>query len=152
LNDVSKWDQRFLKLAYDVSDWSKDPSTKVGAVIARGKRFISLGYNGFPVGVEDTEERLNERELKYQLIVHGERNAIIFAERSLVGCTLYTVPFMPCSVCAGMVIQAGITRVVAPYSDNPRWIESFKLTESMFREAGVTLETPVYERKLQTLG
>jgi dCMP deaminase len=152
LIDVSKWDQRFLKLAYDVSDWSKDPSTKVGAVIARGKRFISLGYNGFPVGVEDTEERLNERELKYQLIVHGERNAIIFAERSLVGCTLYTVPFMPCSVCAGMVIQAGITRVVAPYSDNPRWIESFKLTESMFREAGVTLETPVYERKLQTLG
>lgn len=144
---ANKWDLRFLKLATEVSTWSKDPSTRVGAVIADGKRFISLGYNGFPEGVDDTEERLNNRDLKYALIVHAERNAIIFANRNLYGCTLYTVPFMPCSVCAGMIIQAGITRVVAPLNNNPRWIESFKHTRMMFEEAEVELDLIDMENK-----
>jgi dCMP deaminase len=131
------WDNWFLGLAQYISTASKDPSTKVGAVIVDSdRRVISVGYNGFAKGVKDTDERLNNRELKYKMIVHGEMNAIIFAERSLQGCTLYTYPFMPCSRCASMVIQAGITRVVAPKSDNPRWIEDFKLSEEMFAEAG----------------
>lgn len=140
VKDVKKWDRRFLEMAEFVSCWSKDPSTKVGAVITDEKnRVVSIGYNGLPQGVEDTDERLNNRELKYKLIVHGERNAILFAGRSVEGCTLYTWPFMPCATCAGMVIQAGIQRVVAPYSDNPRWQEDFKLTEQLFSEAGVML-------------
>jgi len=131
------WDNWFLGLAQYISTASKDPSTKVGAVIVDSdRRVISVGYNGFAKGVKDTDERLNNRELKYKMIVHGEMNAIIFAERSLQGCTLYTYPFMPCSRCASMVIQAGIPRVVAPKSDNPRWIEDFKLSEEMFAEAG----------------
>jgi dCMP deaminase len=137
---VEKWDRRFLELARFISCWSKDPSTRVGAVIVdENRRIVSTGYNGLPQGVEDTDERLQNRELKYKLIVHGERNAVLFAGRSVHGCTLYTTPFMPCSVCAGMMIQAGIKRVVAPYSDNPRWIEDFKLTEQLFGEAGVEL-------------
>lgn len=137
---VEKWDRRFLELAEHISCWSKDPSTKVGAVITDQKnRVVSVGYNGLPMGVEDTDERLNNRDLKYKMIVHGERNAMLFAGRPLDDCTLFTWPFMPCSVCASMVIQAGITRVVAPFSENPRWVEDFKLTEQLFVEAGVNL-------------
>lgn len=137
---VTWWDRWFLGLAQYVSSASKDPSTKVGAVIVdENRRIVSTGYNGLPQGVEDTDERLNNRELKYKLIVHGERNALLFASKPVHGCTLYTTPFMPCSVCAGMVIQAGIKRVVAPYSDNPRWAEDFKLTEQLFSEAEVEL-------------
>lgn len=136
---VSKWDMRYLSLAEFVSRWSKDPSTQVGAVVTKGKAVVSIGFNGLPMGVEDTDERLNNRELKYKMICHGEQNAMTFAHRDLTGCTLYTFPFMPCSVCAGRVIQEGIIRVIAPYSDNPRWQEAFVLTRQMFKEAGVEL-------------
>lgn len=140
IKDVKKWDRRFLELAQLISSWSLDPSTKVGAVIVDEKRrIISAGYNGLPIGVEDTYERLNNRELKYKLIVHAERNALLFAERSVKGCVIYTWPFMPCATCASMIIQSGVTRVVAPYSDNPRWVEDFKLAEELFLEAGVEL-------------
>lgn len=134
-----KWDQRFLELAKLVSTWSKDPSTKVGAVIADDRRIISVGYNGFPEGVFDTPERYNNRDLKYKYMVHAERNALLFANTSVKGMTLYTYPFMPCSECAGMVIQAGIKRVVTLVNTNERWKESFKITTNMFDEAGVKL-------------
>jgi dCMP deaminase len=137
---ITKWDKRFLGLAQHVAQWSKDPSTQVGAVIVdEDQRVVSLGFNGLPRGVEDTVQRLADRDVKYQMIVHGERNAIIFAQRSLHGCTMYTWPFMSCSVCAAMIIQAGIRRCVAPYSDNSRWTDSFKLTQDMFTEAGIVL-------------
>jgi dCMP deaminase len=139
MND--KWDMRFLLMAAHAASWSLDPSTQTGAVIVdNNRRIISQGYNGLPQGVEDTHERLHNRELKYSMIVHAERNALIFAERSLRECTLYTWPFMSCSVCAAMVIQAGITRVVAPFSDNPRWVDSFELSRQMFEEAGVEID------------
>lgn len=137
---MMKWDRRMLEMAYQISTWSKDPSTKVGAVITdKDYRVISVGYNGLPKAVEDKEERLNNRELKYKIIVHAERNAMLFAKCPLDYCTLFTVPFMPCATCASMVIQAGIKRVVAPYNENPRWVEDFKLTEELFTEAGVQL-------------
>ena len=134
-----KWDQRFLELAQLVSTWSKDPSTKVGAVIADDRKIISVGYNGFPEGVLDTAERYYDRETKYKYMVHAERNALIFANNSVKGMTLYTYPFMPCSECAGMVIQAGIKRVVTLINENERWKKSFKITQRMFGEAGVRL-------------
>jgi dCMP deaminase len=135
-----KWDRRFIGLAQYISSWSKDPSTQAGAVIVGpAKEVISVGYNGLPIGVDDLPERLNNREIKYKIIVHCERNAIIFARTNLVRCTLYTWPFMPCAACAGMVIQAGIIRCVAPINNNPRWQEDFKLTQQMFDEAGVEL-------------
>ena len=137
-----KWDKRYLSLAEFVAQWSKDPSTKTGAVICDpSKRIISLGYNGFPIGVDDSPERLNNREVKYQMIVHCERNAIIFARQNLEGCTLYTWPFASCSACAGMVIQTGIKRVVYPKLTDPglieRWGKSLELTYQMFDEAGL---------------
>ncbi len=127
-----------MELAKFVAQWSKDPSTQTGAVITDPKRrVISVGYNGLAQGVEDLPERLNNRDIKYKIIVHCERNALLFANRSCEGCTLYTWPFMSCSTCAAMVIQAGINRCVAPWSDNPRWNDDFELAQQMFREAGV---------------
>jgi dCMP deaminase len=120
-----KWDQRFLDMACLVGGWSKDPSTKTGAVIVDvQKRVVSVGYNGFPAQVVD-DARLDCRELTYEIIVHAEVNALMFAQRAVVGCTVYTYPFMSCSRCAAMIIQAGITRHVAPRNDAPRWAQSF---------------------------
>lgn len=136
-----KWDKRYLELAQFVAQWSKDPSTKTGAVIVSPDNFVvAVGYNGFPRGVEDTDARLNDRETKYKMIVHCERNALLAAKQDLTGSTLYTWPFMSCAPCAGMVIQAGVKRVVAHRNDNPRWQEDFKLTQQMFWEAGVTID------------
>ena len=137
---MNNWHQRFLSLAEHIAQWSKDPSTQVGAVIVdTDRRIISTGYNGLPQGVTDSDERLQVRETKYEMIVHGEINAILFAKQDLQGSTLYTWPLMPCSRCAGIVIQSGVKTVVAPYNDNPRWADSFTLSETMFRESNVKL-------------
>jgi dCMP deaminase len=132
-----KWDLRFLDLAKLVSTWSKDPSTQVGAAIAdKDNRVISIGYNGFPVGIED-DDRLHHRETKYSMIIHGEMNAILFANRSLLGCTLYTYPFMPCPRCAGLIIQSGISRVVSFVNKTDRWEKDFELSRELFHESDV---------------
>lgn len=136
-----KWDRRFLALAQHIAQWSKDPSTKTGAVIVDpGNRLVSSGYNGFPRGVNDTPERLENREMKYKIIVHCERNALLFAREPVNGYRLYTWPFMPCAPCASMVIQAGIIEVIAPVSDNSRWLEDFNLARTLFGEAGVKVK------------
>lgn len=143
-NKQLKWDLRFLEMAKLVSTWSKDPSTQTGAVIVdKNNRVISVGYNGFAKGTIDSEERYNNRELKYKIIVHCERNAIIFAQKNLEGCTLYTYPFQSCSTCASMVINAGITRCVAPpvpEDKKVRWEEDMKLSSQLFAEAGVKVD------------
>jgi dCMP deaminase len=136
---MADWDARFLEMAILVSKWSKDPSTKVGAVITRGKFVVSLGFNGHPAGVADSADRLEIRENKYRTIIHAEINAILSAGKPLQGCTLYVWPFMPCSQCASIIIQSGIRRVVTVPSDSERWAESFQCTEQLFREAGVEL-------------
>lgn len=137
---TSKWDQRFVDLAKHVSIWSKDPSTQTGAVITHGKRVVSVGFNGLPPGVEDTHERLHNRELKYKIIMHCERNAMLYARESLHGATLYTYPFMSCATCASMVITAGIKRHVAPKIPDDkleRWKADMELSMELFKEAGV---------------
>lgn len=137
------WDKYFLDLGRMVATKSKDPSTKVGAVIVRPDRtIVSLGYNGFPRGVADTSERLNDRPTKYSLVVHAEMNAILSARESLQGYTLYTVPFMPCDRCFVHVIQAGITRVVFPRATPDqllRWGAAFEAVLMLAGEAGITM-------------
>ncbi len=133
-----KWDRRFIELAHHISSWSKDNSTKVGAVITDKKqRIVSLGFNGFARGVEDRDERLNNRELKYQIIIHSEINAIINAPRSVEGCTIYTWPFISCSQCTSTIINSGIKRIVAPDYFPERWKDSFELSLTLFKEARV---------------
>jgi dCMP deaminase len=140
MRDDKKWDSRFLGLAKHVSTWSLDPSTKVGSVITdESNRIVSLGYNGFPRGVKD-DERLYDRETKLKVIVHAERNCLLFAGKPLDNCIIYTWPFQPCSVCTGMIIQSGIKRVVSIASDNPRWKQDFEIASAMLEESGVKLE------------
>lgn len=138
-----KWDKRYMEMAKLVASWSKDPSTQTGAVIVKNNQVIAVGYNGFPKGVEDTPERLNNRELKYKMIIHCEINAMIgVPKHDLEGATLYTWPFASCSRCAVQVIQAGIKRCVAPPIPEElkeRWAEELQLTENMFKEAGIEI-------------
>ena len=137
----TKWDERFLGLAKVVGSWSKDPSTQVGAVIVDdNNRIISIGFNGFPKGVKDSEERLLDRELKYDIVIHAEANALSFANRSVEGCTMYTYPFQPCSRCAGLIIQSEIKRVVSVIHPDKRWEKSFQIARQLFQESGIILE------------
>lgn len=136
-----KWDKRFLSLAQFISTWSKDPSTKVGAVIVdKNRRIVSAGYNGFARKVKDSKRRYNNRNTKYLITLHAERNAIIFAKQDLSGTTIYTSAFMPCATCASMIIQAGIKRVVSPKETPKRWKKDCKLAKKMFKEAGIKLK------------
>ncbi len=131
-----KWDLRYLHLAKVFSTWSKDPSTKVGAVIAKGKLLVSSGYNGFPQGVLDDPETLENRQQKYKRVIHAEVNAILFAKKRK-NCTLYTYPLLPCSCCASIIIQSGITSVVSIDNIPERWKESIDVSLELFREAKV---------------
>ena len=134
------WDERFLALAHHVSQWSKDPSTKVGAVlVGLDKRQVALGYNGFPRGVLDSASRLADRDIKLRYTIHAERNVLDNAHFPTQGATLYcTHP--PCTSCALSIISKGIARVVSsPMSSEfaSRWGAEAFLSRDLFREAGV---------------
>lgn len=137
------WDEWFISLAYAIANKSKDPSTKVGALIIRPDRTIAAaGYNGFPRSIADTEERLNNRPIKYSLIIHAEMNAVLTARENLSGYTLYTVPFMPCDRCFVHMLQAGITRFVFPKAtadQESRWGDAFNTVRLLAEEAKVEL-------------
>lgn len=137
----NKWHIRFLELAEFIAQWSKDPSTKVGAVIVDEKRrIVSTGYNGFAIGVDDSENRLADRTIKYPIILHAEENAISFAKQNLDNCSLYVSGLPPCAHCASLIIQSGIKNVYAWNLDIPeRWRDSINLTNQLFCEAGVKL-------------
>lgn len=137
----NKWHIRFLKLAEFIAQWSKDPSTKVGAVIVDEKRrIVSTGYNGFAIGVDDSENRLADRTIKYPIILHAEENAMSFAKQNLDNCSLYVSGLPPCAHCASLIIQSGIKNVYAWNLDIPeRWRYSINLTNQLFCEAGVKL-------------
>ena len=143
---MSKWDERYLGLAREVSTWSKDPSSKIGAIAVGSKRqVLAQGYNGFPRGIKDSDGRLTTRELKYKYIVHAEQNVIYNATYngvSLDGATLYVYGLPVCDSCALGVIQVGIKRVVMPNQKFiDKWWNSFLLgTKPMFEEAGVEYE------------
>ena len=103
---INKWDRRFLELAQHKATWSKDPATQVGAVICLHKQDKYYGYNGFPAGIDDKEDRLNDYKIKQALTIHAEINAILSAKEDITGHTLYcTRP--PCIRCA--VIHAHIS-------------------------------------------
>jgi dCMP deaminase len=144
---MTKWDTRFLGLAAYISAWSKDPSSQVGAVITDGNRIVSLGYNGFAAGVEDKQERLEDRDCKLNLTIHAEENAMIFAKRDLSDCTVY-VTHPPCPRCASKLIQEEVRRIVyiEPSEDFlSRWADDIRLSAEMYREAGVEVTSYVMD-------
>ena len=145
---MNKWDKRFMEMARLVSTWSScfQPCREVGAVIVRDKRVMTTGYNGAPAGVSTCVERgecLRKKlgipsgtrhEMCYA--VHAEQNAIIQAAKlgvNIDGSTLYCT-HQPCILCAKMIVNAGIVRVVY-HSGYP---DDFAL--DIFKEAGVLVE------------
>jgi len=135
-----KWDIRFIEMTRFVSAWSKDPSTKTGAVIVRPDLTVaSVGYNGFAKQMSDHEDLYADRPTKYSRVIHCEMNALLHAREPVEGYTLYTTG-MCCDRCAVHMIQAGITRFVWPEDTEDmksRWSEAFEKTMSYFEEAEV---------------
>jgi dCMP deaminase len=140
---MKKWHKRFLELAKLVSTWSKDPSTQVGAVIVNDKnRIVSFGFNGYPRGLKD--EGLDNREVKYLKILHGEINAILFSKQDLNDCTIYVYPLPPCANCTSVIIQSGISKIVVLENQNKtkmleRWSQHNLIAKEMAEEAGVEI-------------
>lgn len=139
---MTNWPKRYLTLAEFISGWSKDPSTKVGAVLFRSDgSIISMGYNGFPRGMSDDPALLNDRTIKLKMTIHAEENAILSAVRN--GSTLdgacLAVTRHPCSTCAAKLSQAGIRQVyyLADADFEERWADDVALARAMFNQTGV---------------
>lgn len=145
---MDKWDIRFMDLTHSVANWSScfQENRKIGAVIVKDKRIITTGYNGAPAGIKSCMEKgeclrkkLNIASgTKHELCfaVHAEQNAIIQAAKlgvSIENSTLYCT-HQPCVICAKMIINAGIIRVV--YESG--YPDEFSL--ELFNEAGIKVE------------
>lgn len=150
------WEEYFLDLLPGIASKSKDPSTKVGAIITGKDHGIrSTGYNNLPRFAVDNDPKKYERPLKYKWFEHAERNAIYYAAKTgvpLDGCILY-VDWLPCSDCARGIVQVGISKVVidadsASYK-NPelraRWQEDHAIANQILQECGV--EVTLFTRK-----
>lgn len=145
---TEKWDRFYLELAeFVATKLSKDPSTKVGAVLANYEYGLEFfGYNGFPPGVNDDPERYNNRELKYAMVNHAERCALAKAGQYARGGVLYVWPSFSlppiCNECAKAALNAGIKEIVGylPDESDPRvqrWKDSIAISKLMFDEAGI---------------
>ena len=138
-----KWDNRFLRLAKEISTWSKDPSKKIGAIyVSKDRRILATGYNGFPRRIIDTQERYNNRSEKYKFVAHAEMNGIYnatYSGTSLRESTLYVYGLPVCFECAKGVMQAGVERVImtAPINIDDQWSDSWKVSAELFKEAGI---------------
>lgn len=100
----------FIKIAKDIASLSKDPSTKVGAVIVdEDHRIISTGYNGFPAGCDESQLTW-ERPMKYLTVIHAELNALIFARRELTNCRIY-ITHGPCESCLKHLLQSKVREI-----------------------------------------
>lgn len=141
--NINKWDHRFMQTAKLVSTWSKDPSTQCGAVIANSvnHRLVSIGFNGYACGMKDND--LDNRELKYEKIIHAEVNAILFARDTVQGYFMYVYPLPPCARCMSVIIQSGISRIVTVKpkgSVKERWNKSNKIAFDMAKEVGIIID------------
>ena len=142
---MEKWDKRFMELTELVGTWASCYRRKVGAIIVKDKRVLTTGYNGAPAGISSCVERgecLREKmnipsgtRAETCYAAHAEQNAIIQAARygaNIDGATLYCT-HQPCVICAKMIINAGIKRVV--YKDG--YPDEFSIR--LFEEAGTKI-------------
>ncbi|MDR3274844.1 MAG: cytidine/deoxycytidylate deaminase family protein [Endomicrobium sp.] len=136
------WDEYFMKLAWLVAERSTCLRHHIGAVIVRNKRILTTGYNGAAADMQDCmslgclRDALNILSGQRQEIcraIHAEQNAIIqggYNGINIKDSTLYCT-HTPCILCAKMIVNAGIKRVVMniQYPDN-----AFK---ELFSQAGI---------------
>ena len=137
------WDIFFLKLSKQYSTGSKDPSTKVGCVIADGKWPVSFGYNGFEADSDDCPVLYDDRNYKIQNIIHAEDNAIRrIPKEPYLNLTIYIFPFLPCQNCAKKIVNYGqIKRVVASDYCPERWVDSLNSAVDFLSESGIKVQT-----------
>ena len=141
---ATKWETRMLDEAKRWASYSKDPSTKVGAVIYDPVRFsiVTTGFNGFPRGANDDPKLYADRSRKYPRIVHAETNAIVDAAyqgKSTAGMYM-AVTHHPCGDhCTGNIIQAGIKHVIYEYTEDDMARHNSKEATELFSEAGVQI-------------
>jgi len=144
-----------MEVANTISTWSKDKSRKTAAVIVDGRQcLISIGWNGFPRGIDDDVLARHQRPDKYLWTEHAERNAIYNAAANgnkVGGCRMY-LPWYPCADCARAIIQSGIVELLCYEPDwaDEKWKEDFMVVREMFKEAGLKVtfiegESPKYK-------
>jgi len=151
MSQIYTWDQYFITIAYLISMKSKDPSTRVGAVIVgEDNEIISTGYNGLPRNINDKFERYNNKEYKYLSSNHAEENAILHCAKNGIktkNCRIYT-PWIPCSRCSKSIIQVGIKEVIYDHNfpgnnsshQNEHWKNSIKISKEILTEAGIKIK------------
>lgn len=140
------WDEYFLDIAKLVARRSTCLRRQVGALIVKNRRILTTGYNGTPTGITHCEvtgclrEKLGVPSGQRHEIcrgLHAEQNSIIQAALygvNIEGGTLYCTN-QPCSICAKMLINAGIKEIVmeSGYPD--------KMARDFFDEAGILVRT-----------
>lgn len=135
-----KWIERFVALTDLVASWSKDPKRQIGCMIVNiDRRVIAMGYNGFPKGLDDSEEALADQQSKRFHTIHAELNAILNTTSDLTGSILFVNRF-PCHVCAGIILQAGISNIVVPEPDlaHEHWGNGWKVSlETLTDRVGI---------------
>ena len=136
---------KYYKLAKNIADiFSKDPSTKVGAITIdeESLHIRSMGYNGFPRNLNETNNRWEKPE-KYNYVVHAEANMICNACKNGTSLkdSILIVTMFPCNECDKLIIQAGIKTIISlePDLNDPRWGKSHKISIEMFNELNIKL-------------
>ena len=130
------WDEYFMSIAFEVAKRSTCPRAQVGAIVVRDKRILTTGYNGAPSGLPHCAEAGCLMVGGHcARTLHAEQNAIIQAALhgvSVAGGTIY-ITHQPCLICAKMIINAGMKRVIygGEYPD--------ELAASFLEQAGVEL-------------
>jgi dCMP deaminase len=143
----TKWDHRFMELVHVIASWTSChmEDRRIGCVIVQGKRIMTTGYNGAPQGLQTCSEKgkCMRREMDIPsgmraelcYAIHAEQNAIIQAAKlgvSIDGATLYCT-HQPCSVCAKMIINAGIKKIIYQHG----YPDAFSL--QLIHDAGIDL-------------
>lgn len=138
---TTKWIMRFMHMATRIASWSKDPSTKVGAIaVDASNQLLAEGYNGLPRGIADHFERMQPPD-KYLWTVHAEANLVAHAARRVLAGSTVFVTHCCCAPCAALLIQAGVTHIVIGKSCTTNMDKhTFEVALQMLLEAGVTYE------------
>ena len=136
---MDKWDIRFYSLALEIASWSKDPTSKVGCVaVAPGNRHFVTGYNGFPPSIPDDEDKLYNKKLKNEFMVHAEANCIINTTQLLNGWTMY-ITKAPCLNCAKLVVNSGVVRLLCPQPEGT-WKDDQVKALGLLTTVGIKVE------------
>jgi dCMP deaminase len=145
MSDHISWDEYFMSIAILVSLRSKDPSSKVGAVLVQDNKILGTGYNGFPSGCDESrfpwDREVDSKgwiNTKYPYVIHAEANALMNTVAERREAELY-VTMHPCNECAKLLIQGGV-RQVTYLSDKHHESEAFVAARKLLEVTGVVVK------------